>query len=152
MQQQQPHGFRDGQPGSSSNRKASSPNLPSNIPEAGDDDEHNKGKETDSLARSSSDWELDDIHSDEGLEDDEETGLTQQERSKRKKRKRRNTMMDERMAHDSAASKEETRLANASFYRASLINGFLIAMWYTFSISISVVCFHPVELTKAYLY
>jgi solute carrier family 35 protein C2 len=124
---------------SGSNRKTSSPNLPSDIPEALDDN-GNPVKETDSLARSSSDWEMDDIRSNDGIEDDEETGLTQQERTKRKRRKRRNTLIDERIAQDAKSiSNEEQRIANASFYRASMINGILIAMWYTFSISISVV-------------
>lgn len=122
-----------------SSRKASSPKLPSDIPEVADDMARGF-KETDSLARSSSDWEMDDMESDEGLEDDEETGLTQQERLKRKKRKRRHTLVDERIAQDDQIiSKEEKRMANASFYRASLINAVLIGMWYTFSISISVV-------------
>lgn len=129
----------------SGNRKASSPNLPSDIPEAGDNETSNL-KDTDSVTRSSSDWEMDDIHSEDGLEDDEETGLTQQERSKRKRRKRRNTLMEERISQDNKdIAKEEQRLANASFYRDSLINAILIAMWYTFSISISVVSgFHVI--------
>ncbi|KAL1310826.1 hypothetical protein AAFC00_001063 [Neodothiora populina] len=128
------NGVRDGH---SSSRKTSSPNLPSDIPEAGDVPEHHI-KDTDSYTQSSSDWEMDDMRSDEGLQDDEETGLTQQERSKRKRRKRRNTMMEERIAQDDSMAKEERRLANASMLRDSLINAILIGMWYTFSISISV--------------
>lgn len=81
---------------------------------------------------------MDDMHSDEGLEDDEETGLTQQERSKRRRRKRRNTLMEERIVQDTI-SKDEQRLADANFYRDAIINTLLIGLWYTFSISISVV-------------
>lgn len=118
-------------------RKPPSPKLPGDIAEVADD-ETSPAKETDSIP-SSSDWEMDDIYSDDGLEDDEETGLTQQKRAERRKKKRRNTLLEERIVQDNATSKEEERLANASFLRDSLINGVLIAMWYTFSISISVV-------------
>ena len=146
----QTQGLRETQ---SSSRKTSSPDRPSDIPEtaeSGDDDDDNNGddsgndgrktKETDSLPRSSSDWEMDDMGSDGGLEDDEETGLTQQQKMKRKRRKRRNTLMDERIVQEDSMLKEEQRLANASFYHDAIINSILIGLWYSFSISISVVC------------
>lgn len=133
---------------SASNRKSTSPsNLPSDIPEAIDSPILN---DTDSAPRSSSDdWELDEMLSEDGLDDDEETGLTHQERSKRKRRKRRNTIMSERIAQDSKElAKEERRLANATFLRDALINAILIGMWYTFSISISVVSPCPIVESK----
>jgi hypothetical protein len=121
-------------------RRASPRRMPSDIPEAAhaesplgyDDEDANP-------VSSGSDWEMDDIRSDEGLEDDEETGLTVQDRQKRTRRKRRNTMADERIVPDSEISKEEERLASASFMRDAIINCILIGLWYTFSISISVV-------------
>jgi hypothetical protein len=130
-------------------RRASPRRMPSDIPEvphsesptAYDDEDINP-------VSSGSDWEMDDIRSDEGLEDDEETGLTVQDRQKRTRRKRRNTLADERIVPDSNdISKEEERLASATFMRDAIINCILIGLWYTFSISISVVS----RTTRCYL-
>ncbi|GAB7347618.1 hypothetical protein MBLNU459_g4491t1 [Dothideomycetes sp. NU459] len=127
----------------SAGKKVHSPLRPSGIPEAEDDallsSKHEESENH--TASSSSDWEMDDMDDSltgNELEDDEETGLTQQERTKRKKRKRRNTRIDERIAEESIITNEEKRLASQTFLRASLINAILIALWYTFSISISV--------------
>ncbi|TKA83127.1 hypothetical protein B0A55_00899 [Friedmanniomyces simplex] len=87
---------------------------------------------------SSSDFSMDDLHSDDELEDDEETGLTHTERKKRRRRKRRNTRLDERVAGDSDTQKAEDNLVKATLLRDTIFNGVLIALWYTFSISISV--------------
>lgn len=127
-------------------KKVLSPLRPSDIPEAENDVFPNPKYDDNEnhTASSSSDWEMDDMDdtfSGDGLEDDEETGLTQQERMKRKRRKRRNTRIDERIVEESAITVEEKRIASQNFLRASLINGILIGLWYTFSISISVVCF-----------
>lgn len=126
------------------NRRIASPRrLPSDIPETTHSDSPLKHDDEDGNPISSgSDWEMDDIRSDDGLEDDEETGLTAQDRQKRMKRKRRNTRTDERIVHDGGVSKEEERLATQSFMHHALINAVLIGLWYSFSISISVVsCF-----------
>ena len=93
----------------------------------------------DSSRESGSDWEMDDMHSDEGLEDDEETGLANGDRSQRTKRKRRNTMLDERIVSTDAMIQAEEKAATQSVLQAAIINGILIALWYLFSISISVV-------------
>lgn len=88
---------------------------------------------------SSDDFEMDDIASDDGLEDDEETGLTSTDRQKRRRRKRRGTMLDERVVSGSDTRLEEKRLANRSFWSAFIMNGVFILLWYLFSISITVV-------------
>lgn len=97
-----------------------------------EDHEHTSGT-------SSSDWEMDDIMSDTGLEDDEETGLTNHDRQKRRRRKRRNTRLDERVVPTDSISEEEQRIARRSLIKTSAINAVLIGLWYCFSISISVV-------------
>ncbi|KAH0284376.1 TPT-domain-containing protein [Aureobasidium namibiae CBS 147.97] len=120
-------------------RRASPRRMPSDIPEAAHaESPHSYDDEETNPVSSGSDWEMDDIRSDEGLEDDEETGLTKQDRQKRTRRKRRNTLADERIVPDGDISKEEERLASASFMRDAIINCILIGLWYTFSISISV--------------
>lgn len=95
-------------------------------------------------APSSSDLEMNDMRSDEDdddLTDDEETGLTQAERRKRRTRKRRSTMLDERVAgggNVGDVKRTEDELAKANLVRMYAVNALLIALWYTFSISISV--------------
>ncbi|KAF2822758.1 TPT-domain-containing protein [Ophiobolus disseminans] len=85
----------------------------------------------------STDLELDDMSAD-GLDDDEETGLTKRDRRRRRRRKRRNTLLDQRIVPTDTYTKEEKKLADQNLIRSMLINGVLIAMWYLFSISISV--------------
>jgi solute carrier family 35 protein C2 len=80
---------------------------------------------------SSEDLEMDDIASDEGLEDDEETGLTGHDRQKRRRRKRRNTHLDQRIVPGSEnLREEEDRLANKTFWSAVLLNALFIGLWY----------------------
>lgn len=88
---------------------------------------------------SSSDWEMDEMQSDEGLTDDEETGLTEGDKGKRKRRRRKNTMLDQRIMTEDVIKKEEEKIATQHVIKTTLINGLLIALWYLFSISISVV-------------
>jgi solute carrier family 35 protein C2 len=100
-------------------------------------------------APSSSDLEMNDMRSDDEVNemtDDEETGLTQAERKKRRRRKRRSTMLDERVAASGGngngnmgdLKRIEEELAKANLVRMYGVNAVLIALWYTFSISISV--------------
>ncbi|KAI9686780.1 MAG: Triose-phosphate Transporter [Bathelium mastoideum] len=91
-----------------------------------------------SSGMSDADMEMDDIASDEGLEDDEETGLTRKDRKRRRRRKRRNTNMDERVAGGYSLTKEEEDMATQSIVRATVTNIVLIGLWYLLSISISV--------------
>ncbi|KAL2358392.1 triose-phosphate transporter family-domain-containing protein [Cryomyces antarcticus] len=82
--------------------------------------------------------EMDNLHSDEELVDDEETGLTGHDRRKRGRRKRRNTRLDERILGNVEITKGEEKLATQTLLRTSLINCLLIGLWYLFSISISI--------------
>lgn len=93
-----------------------------------------------SEVESLSEGEVDDL-SDEGLQDDEETGLTGKDKGKRKNKRRRNTLLDQRIAGEVKVviSDEEKKEADQNVVRKSLINGLLIAMWYVFSLSISIV-------------
>jgi solute carrier family 35 protein C2 len=99
------------------------------IAEEGED---SSGNASDSGSRSdSTDFELDDMSAD-GLEDDEETGLTKKVRRKNAKRKRRNTLLDNRIVPDAGGlnfTKEEKALADQSLYRDMLINVVLICLW-----------------------
>ncbi|KAF7197494.1 putative transporter C22E12.01 [Pseudocercospora fuligena] len=86
--------------------------------------------------------EMSSIHSSdaEDLTDDEETGLTQTERKKRRRRKRQDAEPANRIAGDKSlqAAEEEKGIAKATMIRRLVINGLLIGLWYSFSISISV--------------
>lgn len=88
----------------------------------------------------SEDVELNEL-SDDGLQDDEETGLTGKDKAKRKRRRRRNTLLDQRIAADVQITAEEKREADQNVVKRSLINGLLIGLWYLFSLSISLVGF-----------
>ncbi|KAF1357844.1 TPT-domain-containing protein [Lizonia empirigonia] len=103
------------------------------IAEEGED---SSGNASDSGSRSDS---TDNMSAD-GLDDDEETGLTKKVRRKNARRKRRNTLLDNRIVPDAGLTftKEEKALADQSLYRSMLINACLILLWYLFSISISV--------------
>jgi solute carrier family 35 protein C2 len=69
------------------------------------------------------------MRSSDGLEDDEETGLTGNDRRRRRRRKRRATLLDQRVVPDVHLSKAEEKLANDSLIRTMLINALLIALW-----------------------
>ncbi|KAL2685202.1 hypothetical protein Neosp_006298 [[Neocosmospora] mangrovei] len=81
----------------------------------------------------------DESYSDEDLQDDEETGLTRKDRHRRQKKRKRNTQLDQRIARgDNDISAEERKEADKSVLKTLLINGFLILLWYLFSLSISI--------------
>ena len=86
----------------------------------------------------SEDVELSQIHGDELLMDDEETGLTKQDRRKKRRRKMKNAFLDDGVSRSSEVEKGQS-LADKSVLRASIINVLLIASWYCFSLSISIV-------------
>ena len=88
----------------------------------------------------SEDVELDHMSDEESLQDDEETGLTGKDKRRRKRRRRRNTLMDQRVAADTTITAEEKKEADENVVKNLLINGFLIGLWYLFSLSISIVC------------
>ncbi|EHL02673.1 putative Uncharacterized transporter C22E12.01 [Glarea lozoyensis 74030] len=85
----------------------------------------------------SEDLEMDNF-TDDGLQDDEETGLTGGSRGRRKEKKRRNTLLDHRIAGDSTITDEEKKQADQDVFRAGIVNAILIALWYIFSLSISI--------------
>jgi solute carrier family 35 protein C2 len=87
----------------------------------------------------SDDVELSAMSDDDGLQDDEETGLTGKDKQRRKKRRRRNTLLDQRIAGDGRVTAEEKNEANKSVVKNILVNVSLIGLWYLFSLSISIV-------------
>ena len=91
---------------------------------------------------SSEEHELDEVVSLPGSDNDEETGLTSAERRRYLRRKRRKNQLDTRIADQptyGSLSKEAARLADRRVLRSLIINSLLIAAWYTFSLSISIV-------------
>jgi len=100
------------------------------IAEEGEDDSSEDPDHSDSDDRSDSDdLELDDMSAD-GLEDDEETGLTKRDRRRRRRRKRRNTLLDQRIVPDDTYTKEEKKLADQNLIKSMLVNSVLISLWY----------------------
>jgi hypothetical protein len=101
------------------------------ISEEGEEEYSSDAERSDSESRSdSTDFELDDMSAD-GLEDDEETGLTKRDRRRRRRRKRRNTLLDQRIVPTTDTyTKEEKKLADQNLLKSMLINGVLIGLWY----------------------
>ncbi|TVY57281.1 putative transporter [Lachnellula cervina] len=91
----------------------------------------------DDMKSTSDEVELDDL-SDDGLQDDEETGLTGKVKGRRKHKKRQNTQLDHRIAGDIKITDEEKKEADQNVFKRSLVNGILIGLWYIFSLSISI--------------
>jgi solute carrier family 35 protein C2 len=123
-----------GAPGAShsDNKKKQRRSRGDKIPEEGEDVSESDSEHSDDSGRTEStdhDHELDDMRSDDGLEDDEETGLTGRDRRRRRRRKRRNTHLDQRIVEDVKYSKEEEKLADANLLHDMLINAVLIGLW-----------------------
>lgn len=76
--------------------------------------------------------------SDEDLHDDEEAGLTGGDRRRKQHKRHRNTQLDQRVIPD-IVTEDERKEADRTVLKDLLINGALIALWYTFSLSISLV-------------
>lgn len=91
-----------------------------------------RGSDSDSDASErtdSDDLELDNMSAD-GLQDDEETGLTGRDRRRRRRRKRRNTLLENRVVPQEVKfTKEEEKVANQNLIQSMLINALLIALW-----------------------
>jgi solute carrier family 35 protein C2 len=77
--------------------------------------------------------------SDDDLQSDEETGLSNIERARRQKKRQRNTQLGQRLVRDKSLSAEERQEADKDVVRRLLVNMFLILLWYFFSLSISLV-------------
>jgi solute carrier family 35 protein C2 len=101
------------------------------ISEEGEEEYSSDAERSGSESQSdSTDFELDDMSAD-GLEDDEETGLTKGDRRRRRRRKRRNTLLDQRIVPTADTyTKEEKKLADQNLIRSMLINAVLIGLWY----------------------
>lgn len=91
-------------------------------------EESSSGADRSDSDSDSDDPDLDDMSAD-GLEDDEETGLTKRDRRRRRKRKRRNTLLDQRIVPDDTYTKEEKKLADQNLLKSMLVNGALIGLW-----------------------
>lgn len=86
------------------------------------------------------DYSGDESYTDEDLQDDEETGLTQLDKQRRQRKRQRNTQFDQRIAREkSDLSAEERKEADRNVVKSLLINVGLILLWYAFSLSISIV-------------
>ena len=85
------------------------------------------------------DIEMEEIDDEEGLSDDEETGLTKIDKRRRKRRRRTTTDLDARIGGSAMTADQEQKLADKAVWRALVINVILIASWYFFSLSLSIV-------------
>lgn len=88
---------------------------------------------------SGAEFELDDMASDDPMNDDEETGLNARERrQRRRRRKRQRRKLDARIA-DVRISDTSRKLADRNVIKKLLFNAVLIGLWYIFSLAISIV-------------
>lgn len=99
------------------------------IPEEGQEYSSGADRSDSDSPSDSTDLQLDDMSGD-GLEDDEETGLTKGDRRRRRRRKRRNTLLDQRIVPEDTYTKEEKKMADQTLLRSMMINGVLICLWY----------------------
>ncbi len=95
-----------------------------------------------SSVSASDDAERDHLSSDLGFTDDEETGLAKKELGESKRKRRKHTRLDKRVARSASIPKQERSSADKSVIKALITNALLIASWYAFSLSISIVGFH----------
>ena len=91
-----------------------------------------------SSASTSDDVELERFGSNNRPSDDEDTGLTKNNLSRRKQR-RKHQRVDESVMGTRDITHQERQSADKSVLKALLINALLIAAWYAFSLSISIV-------------
>lgn len=87
----------------------------------------------------SDDVELHDLSTEDNFTEDEEIGLNAQDKRYRKRRRRKNAQLHQRVATGGETSKQEKSKADKNVLQAVLINALLIASWYLFSLSISIV-------------
>jgi len=106
------------------------------IPEAEDEGEQAVAG---AVSGGSSDWEMGHMDSEDEVGDDEETGLTKADKRLQAKQKKRKMLLKNRIVPENSQKSAEDELASKTFAKAALVNAILIALWYTFSISISVV-------------
>ena len=87
----------------------------------------------------SEDFELDHLTTEDPFSDDQEAGMTKRDKRHRKRRRRKAVRMDERFAGNIKVSRPNKAFTHNGVYTASLINALLVASWYAFSLSISIV-------------
>ena len=94
---------------------------------------------------SSDTMEMAEMLSDEELDDDEETGLTEAQRQKRTQRKEQSARLDSQISGvetitdvGGSIGNPDDKLVNATMMKNIIINTLLIVLWYSFSIAISV--------------
>ena len=87
----------------------------------------------------SDDVELDHMESENIISDDEETGLTKHDMKHSQKRRKRDTDSDSRVGGSFRMSKLGQKAADRNVLKALLVNSLLVASWYLFSLSISIV-------------
>lgn len=104
-----------------------------------------------SSVTTSDDVEMDHLRSDEAFTDDEETGLTKKDKRRRKRRRRKATGLDARIGGNPRTSKQERTVADRDMIKAMILNALLIASWYFFSLSISIVSASDARLLSAIL-
>ena len=86
----------------------------------------------------SDDHELDPMRPDVP-QDDEEIGLTKSDRRDRKKRRRRAQNLDTRIIGTAQSHKPSSGAADRNICKVLFLNSLLVASWYLFSLSISIV-------------
>ena len=115
---------------------------------SGASDEENKqlmyssdeGHGSDFSSRTTSeDFELDRLTVEDPFSDDTEAGMTKKDQKNRKRRRRKAVRMDERFAGNGKASRPNNKFSYSAIYTAWLVNALLVASWYAFSLSISIV-------------
>ena len=103
-------------------------------------DASDDGQGSDFSSRTTSDdVELNALPSSDDGTNDEESGLTRHDAGRRRRKRRKNAILNGRITGAPSTSKQASSLAAKNFYTALVINALLIASWYTFSLSISIV-------------
>lgn len=98
-----------------------------------------KGHPSDSSGSPIEDLEMEEMRDEDGLLDDEETGLTRVDKKRRKRRRRRDTDLDARIGGGGMTAKQEQKIADKAVLRSLIVNIMLIGSWYFFSLSLSIV-------------
>ena len=87
----------------------------------------------------SDDVEMSRLAADDPLDDDEETALTRKDKEHKKRKRRKHRGLDTRIGGSLKTSKQDQKEADRTVLKSMIINVLLIASWYLFSLSISIV-------------
>ena len=94
----------------------------------------------------SEDVELQHYPSEGRISDNEETSLAKKDEQRRKRKRARTAAVNDGPLGSIKTAKQEQELADKNVVRALIINALLIASWYLFSVSISVVGYDEIFL------